>query len=87
MDLLGLEDLCYNAICHKLRGEGKIVLCVASSGIAALLLQDGQTAHSCFKIPIDVHEESVCNIKKSTIQADLLKETDLIIWDEAPMQD
>lgn len=81
------KTFCYNAICHKLRGEGKIVLCVASSGIAALLLQGGQTAHSCFKIPLDVHEESVCNIKKNTILADLLKETDLIIWDEAPMQD
>ena len=35
------KNFCYNAICHKLRGEGKIVLCVASSGIAAFLLQGG----------------------------------------------
>ena len=78
---------CYNAICHKLQGDHKIVLCVASSGIAALLLQGGRTSYSTFKIPLDVHEDSVCNICKNTILAQLLAETDLIIWDEAPMQD
>ena len=30
---------------------GKIALAVASSGIAAELLEGGRTAHSCFKIP------------------------------------
>ena len=73
------KTFCYNSICHKLRGDGKIVLCVASSGIAALLLQGGRTAHSTFKIPLDVHEDSTCNIKKNTMLADLLKVTDLII--------
>ena len=29
-------------------GQGKIVLCVASSGIASTLLPGGQTSHSCF---------------------------------------
>ena len=28
----------YNTLCHFLRGQGKIVICVASSGIASLLL-------------------------------------------------
>jgi hypothetical protein len=45
-----------------LRGQGKIVLVVASSGIASLLLMGGRTAHSRFKIPIDLHDESTCNI-------------------------
>jgi DNA replication protein DnaC len=45
-----------------LRGQGKIVLAVASSGIASLLLPGGKTAHSRFKIPIDLHDESTCNI-------------------------
>ena len=31
----------YNTLCYFLRGQGKIVLCVASSGIAALLLIGG----------------------------------------------
>ena len=58
------KTFCYRTICHKLRGEGKIVLCVASSGIAALLLQGGRMAHSMFKIPLNPKEDSVCNIKK-----------------------
>jgi len=61
-----------------------IVLCVASSGIAALLLIGGRTAHS--KIPINVHELSMCGIKKNSLLADLIKAADLVIWDEAPMQ-
>jgi len=76
----------YNTLCHYLRGQGKIVVCVASSGIAALLLKGGRTAHSTFKIPIDIHESSVCHIRKNSDLADLICHTDLIIWDEAPMQ-
>ncbi|CAG8679345.1 5255_t:CDS:2 [Cetraspora pellucida] len=34
----------------------------ASSGMAALLLPGGRTAHSCFKIPINVHEDSTCTV-------------------------
>ena len=49
---------------HTLRAQGKIVLCVASSGIAALILRGGRTAHSTFRIPIDVHEDTVCEIPK-----------------------
>ena len=60
------------------------MLCVASSGIAALLLQGGRTAHSTFKIPIPCHESSVCNIKNNSALADLIRSADLIIWDEAP---
>jgi hypothetical protein len=76
----------YNTLCYFLRGRGLIVLCVASSGIAALLLIGGRTAHSCFKIPIDIHESSLCGIKKNSQLAALIKATDLVIWDEAPMQ-
>ncbi|XP_038695498.1 uncharacterized protein LOC119992778 [Tripterygium wilfordii] len=75
----------YNSIISRLRSEGSIVLVVASSGIASLLLPGGRTAHSRFKIPIDIHEESSCHIKKGTQLADLLNKTSLIVWDEAPM--
>lgn len=34
----------YNTLCYHLHAQQKIVLCVASSGIAALLLQGGRTA-------------------------------------------
>jgi hypothetical protein len=68
-----------------LRGQGKIVLAVASSGIASLLLPGGRTTHSRFKIPIDLHDESTCNITQQMKVAELMHKTDLIIWDEAPM--
>jgi hypothetical protein len=45
-----------------LRGQGKIVLAVASSGMASLLLLGGKTTHSRFKIPINLHNELTCNI-------------------------
>jgi hypothetical protein len=52
----------WTTLLSRLRGQGKIVLAVASSGIASLLLLGGRTAHSRFKIPIDLHDESTCNI-------------------------
>ena len=76
----------YNTLCHSLRSQSKIVLCVASSGIASLLLQGGRTVHFRFKVPIQIHETSMCSIKKGTSLAELLKRADLIVWDEAPMQ-
>jgi predicted ATPase len=73
----------YNTVCTKLRGDGKITLCVSSSGISALLLRGGRTAHSVFKIPIDnLHEHSVCAIPKNSDRAELTRATSAIIWDE-----
>ncbi|XP_015954352.1 uncharacterized protein LOC107478731 [Arachis duranensis] len=68
-----------------MRSKGKIVLNVASSGIASLLLSNGRTAHSRFKIPLDLNEDSVCWIKQGTTLSKLVCRAKLIIWDEAPM--
>lgn len=67
------------------RSEGKIALAVASSGIAALLLEGGTTAHFRFKLPIDIASDSVCDVGRSTELAALLCRVSLIVWDEAPM--
>ena len=76
----------YRTLCHKLCSESKIVLCVASSGVASLLLPGGHTAHSTFRIPIhNLDAESLCNISKQDQRAGLLRAVDLIIWDEALM--
>ncbi|XP_071719085.1 uncharacterized protein [Rutidosis leptorrhynchoides] len=72
---------------RTLRAGRKVVLAVASSGVASLLLPSGRTAHSQFKLPLDPTNESMCNIKKNTHMAKLIKSTDLIVWDEAPMND
>ncbi|KAG2045808.1 hypothetical protein BDR06DRAFT_826672, partial [Suillus hirtellus] len=59
----GKTYLC-KLIASKLHAEGNIVLCVASSRIPSLLLLGGHTACSQFKIPIPIHKDSSCNIKK-----------------------
>ena len=59
---------------------------MASLGIAALLLPSGRTAHSRFRIPLEPHEESSCNVPKNSHLGELLRRTSLIIWDEVPMQ-
>nr|GEZ74643.1 DNA helicase [Tanacetum cinerariifolium] len=77
----------WKTIISSLRSEGKIVLAVASSGIASLLLPSGRIAHSRFKLPLELTEESLCGITKYTQLGKLLADIDLIIWDEAPMND
>ncbi|KAG5529311.1 hypothetical protein RHGRI_029871 [Rhododendron griersonianum] len=76
----------YNTIAKKCRNFGHIVVTVALSGIASSLLEGGRTAHSTFCIPLDVHDNSVCGFNKQSLQAELFRETKLIIWDEVPMQ-
>ncbi|XP_074337348.1 uncharacterized protein LOC141674540 [Apium graveolens] len=71
-------------ICN-LRSESKIVLPVATSEIAATLMPGGRTAHSRFKIPTVLDECSTCNIADDSDIMQLIKHTQLIIWDEAPM--
>ncbi|XP_024962366.1 uncharacterized protein LOC112524912 [Cynara cardunculus var. scolymus] len=56
-----------------------------SSGIATLLLPNGRTTHSRFRIPLDVTAKSTCEIRHGTQLAELLQNNSLIIWDEAPM--
>src|SRR5688500_9110438 len=54
------KSFLYNALIGLIRGERrKSVIVVASSGIAALLLTGGMTAHSVFKIPIPIFSDSV----------------------------
>ncbi|SGY11901.1 BQ5605_C011g06312 [Microbotryum silenes-dioicae] len=62
----------------QIRSKETYALAVASSGIAALLLPKGSTAHSRFKIPIDIFDDSTCNVPKQEQLAEL--------WDEALMQ-
>lgn len=76
----------FNTLAAYYRSQGKIVLCVASSGIASIILAGGRTSHSRFKIPIPALEDSSCSFRKTSDLAELLRATSLIIWDEVPMQ-
>ncbi|XP_031127792.1 uncharacterized protein LOC116029887 [Ipomoea triloba] len=75
----------WNAISCKIRSIRDIVINVASSGIASLLLPGGRTTHSRFAIPIVLTEDSTCNIIPGSQLAELMTMAKLIIWDEAPM--
>ena len=59
--------------------------CVASTGIASTLLPNGKTAHSAFKLPLNLNESSISSMNINSKSARNLKETKLIIWDEATM--
>lgn len=75
----------YNTLLAKIRLHGDIAVAVASSGIAALLISGGRTAHSRFKIPLKIDEFSTCNISRNSQLARLINVAKLFIWDEAPM--
>ena len=63
-----------------------IALAVASSGIAAMLLPGGRTSHNRFKFPLDLYPDdhhSVCKLTKEI--EDLIRATDLIVFDEVVM--
>ena len=53
----------YNTIAAEVRRRGQVALCVASSGIAALLLDGRRISHSCFKISLSINEDSVARLK------------------------
>ncbi|OWZ06857.1 Helitron helicase [Phytophthora megakarya] len=67
------------------RQKRGVALAVAGSGITAQLLTGGRPAHSAFKSPLDPHETSTCNVGSRSFDAALLKRTNIIVWDEAPM--
>ncbi len=48
--------------------------------VTELPIQDSR-----FRIPIDFHNESICNITQQMKVVKLVRKADLIIWDEAPM--
>ena len=70
----GKTFLC-NTIAAEVRRRGQIVLCVVSSGIAALLLDEGRTSYSCFKIPLSIHEDSVARLKCNSYMFLVLQQT------------
>ena len=76
----------YRTLCHAIRGQGWIILCTASTGLAALLLPGGRTAHSMFRIPVeDLEEDSMCSISKNSERAQLLRSAKALIYDECLM--
>ena len=61
------------------------MLPTTTSGIAASNMPTGRTAHSRFKLSVDCGQSFTCNVGKQSSVASLIKESSLIIWDEASM--
>ncbi|GFW57524.1 ATP-dependent DNA helicase [Trichonephila clavipes] len=76
-----------NLLSAFVRKEKDMAVAVASSGIAATLLAGSRTAHSAFKLPLNLarSDSATCNISKGTVQGCVLKTCKLIVWDEATM--
>ena len=64
--------------------HNEIALALASSGIAATLLEGGRTAHLVLKSPfiIQRNETPTRNISKNSTMAKILQQCKLIVWDE-----
>ena len=56
-------------ILAKIRSNNGIAFAVASSGIAATLLDGGRTAHSVFKLPLNIQNNpDAVHYKKTIVQ-------------------
>ncbi|KAI3709788.1 hypothetical protein L2E82_39554 [Cichorium intybus] len=75
----------YKALLAEVRSRGLIALATATSGAAANNMPGGRTSHSRFKIPINLDNNSICNIKQQSGAAKLLSLAKIIIWDESTM--
>lgn len=76
----------FNTLLSKIRSDGEVIVAVSSSGISAMLLAGGRTAHSRFSIPILCLHDSSSSINLRSSVGKMLFKTKAIIWDEAPLQ-
>jgi hypothetical protein len=71
------------AILNTARRSGLRVVTCASSALAASLLGHSRTAHSLFKIPVNIDEHSIC--KPSGSYKNWLRSIQMFIWDDISM--
>ncbi|GFT06464.1 ATP-dependent DNA helicase [Trichonephila clavipes] len=71
-------------ILATIRSQNNIALDIASSDIAATLLNGGRTAHSALKLSLNMQviETPTCNISKYSGMGKELRSCQLLIWDE-----
>ena len=81
-----VKTFMWRTLSSALRSAKKIVLTVASSGIASLLFPGGRQTHSKFKILGPTLDNSTCNVDKDSEHSQLFQATDVMIWDEAPVE-
>ncbi|XP_016660685.1 uncharacterized protein LOC103309727 [Acyrthosiphon pisum] len=76
----------YGCLIWSLRNQGRSVLSVAFTGIAASLMDGGMTVHSTFGLPFGtLNDDSTSTITLQSLRAQRIRDAALIVWDEAPM--
>ncbi|XP_050535181.1 uncharacterized protein LOC126902195 isoform X3 [Daktulosphaira vitifoliae] len=76
----------YNCLISAIRSRGGTVISVAYTGIAASLIQGGQTVHSTFGVRVAPHDqEDPSYLAMQSRKAQALRAASLIVWDEASM--
>jgi hypothetical protein len=75
----------FNTILAYARHLRKIALAMCTSGVGSLELSRGTTAHARCNIPLKCTSTSTCNISPKGQQAQLLRDADIILWDEISM--
>ena len=73
----------FKALLHTCRAQELVVVSVAWTGMAAELIDGGRTAHSTFRLPFNLHEDSIARVNSNSKQGQLLQKARLILWDEA----
>ena len=68
-----------NLLLSYVRSTDEIALSITSFNIASILFNDNCTAHSHFKISLDIQQNNTCDIKAQTSLADLIRRIKLII--------
>jgi hypothetical protein len=57
----------YKALLAKVHSMNLIAIATATSGIAASIVPGGRTAHSHFKIPIKLDNNTMCSFTKTEL--------------------
>ena len=77
-----------NTIIDGVHSRARIAIVCSSSGISALLLRGGRTAHSTFRIPVhQLDGDSICALDPDSETAGEIRDSALTVWDDSLMQD
>ena len=80
------KSFLFEALLHHVRGQAKVGIACAWSGLAAALLPGGRTVTSRFGLPVPLPESDVQPaVKAAQAKGRLLKAAELIVWDEVSM--
>ena len=75
----------YNTLISQLKQDNMGIVACASTGIAALLLLNGKTAHRTFRIPENVNRTTPPKFSYEKDDSKKLREAKVIIIDEVSM--